>query len=108
MSHLKRWGALYVLVVLWLGSAVGQFAAQTAEGEGWVLFMSATFENWQSEFLQLAVQSLLIVGLAGKMFRVSKDEHEETKYWMQRQLVRQYEAHDKLDQLLEELRKKKT
>jgi hypothetical protein len=43
------------------------------------LFLSSTFENWQSEFLQLAVQALVVVGAAGRVFRVSKDDSEEIK-----------------------------
>jgi len=72
--HMRRWGAVYLLVAMFLGSWVGQYAFQVVEGDGWNLFLSATFENWQSEFLQLAVQGILIVGLANKMFRVSKDD----------------------------------
>lgn len=102
MNHLRRWGAIYVLALLWLGSATGQWIAQAAEGEGWVLFASATFENWQSEFLQLAVQGLLIVGLAGKLFRVSKDEHEETGQWVDVVISNQQILNQKLDRLLAE------
>ena len=77
--HLQRWGAPYLLLVLFLGSWVGQYVAQVAEGEGWTLFLSATFENWQSEFLQLAVQTLVVVGFANKLFVRSQDETNQIK-----------------------------
>jgi len=81
MRHAKRWGALYVLVALFLGSWVGQFAMQVREvradakthgdpthgpafwSDFWPQFWAATFENWQSEFLQLFVQALLIASV---------------------------------------------
>ena len=87
--HLRRWGAVYLLVALFLGSWVGQWVAQAAEGEGWVLFASSTFENWQSEFLQLAVQALVVVGAAGKLFRVSKDDSNEIKGMLRELLSRE-------------------
>lgn len=63
MRHLLRWGAVYVLPVLFLGSWIGHFFAQLAEFTGHQLqhgqpiawgdflpvFLSSTFENWQSE-----------------------------------------------------------
>ena len=74
--HFKRWGAVYMLAVLFLGSWVGQYVAQTSEGEGWTLFLSSTFENWQSEFLQLAVQALVVVAGAKVLFRKSIEDRE--------------------------------
>jgi hypothetical protein len=73
-AHLRRWGAVYLLLLLFLGSWVGQFLTQAAEfastakdhgqpvhmSEFWPEFWAATFENWQSEFLQLAVQAVLV------------------------------------------------
>lgn len=77
-SHMGRWGALYLLVLLFAGSWVGQFLAQLPkiEQEGAAEFWAATFENWQSEFLQLAVQAGIVVALAGRVFRVSTQDRE--------------------------------
>ena len=77
-SHLSRWGALYLLVVLFAGSWVGQFAAQlpVIEREGMAEFWAATFENWQSEFLQLTVQAGVVVALADRVFRASTRDRE--------------------------------
>jgi hypothetical protein len=80
MKHMKRWGAIWILAALFLGSWIAQFFTQLAEVRGdaqthgekfmwsdfWPQFFSATFENWQSEFLQLAVQGLLIASLIGQ------------------------------------------
>jgi heme A synthase len=74
MNHMRRWGVVYLLAALFGGSWVGQLAAQFAEGDGWVLFLSNTFENWQSEFLQLAVQALAVVAGAKVMFRKSVED----------------------------------
>lgn len=74
MSHFRRWGAVWILVALFLGSWLGQFfnqldeVTQEAKTHGeqflwadfWPQFFSATFENWQSEFLQLAFQAVLV------------------------------------------------
>jgi hypothetical protein len=76
MNHMRKWGVAYLLAVLFGGSWVGQFAAQMAEGDGWVLFLSNTFENWQSEFLQLLVQALAVVAGAKVMFRKSVEDRE--------------------------------
>lgn len=73
-THLRRWGAVYILLGLWLGATLGQFynqldaVTQEAATHGepflwadfWPRFLASTFENWQSEFLQLAVQTFLI------------------------------------------------
>lgn len=74
--HLRRWGAAYILLVLFLGSWAGQLVAMlpTIGEQGWSEFWSATLENWQSEFLQLLVQAVMVVGLAGRLFAVSKDD----------------------------------
>jgi hypothetical protein len=77
-SHFSRWGALYLLVLLFAGSWVGQFLAQLPKigQEGMAEFWAATFENWQSEFLQLAVQAGVVVALADRVFRVSTQDRE--------------------------------
>jgi hypothetical protein len=77
MKHFRQWGAVWILALMFLGSWIGQFFAQLDEvtqeakvhGEAflwadfWPQFWSATFENWQSEFLQLAFQTVLIASV---------------------------------------------
>lgn len=84
--HLTHWGAVYVLVLLFLGSWAGQYVSQVlVEGEEFSAFVASTFENWQSEFLQLAVQCLIVQSLwAGRHLfaaegSASKDDIESLR-----------------------------
>jgi hypothetical protein len=104
----RRWGALIVLVVFFFASWGGQFVSQMqvvkqeneqhgqqfSMDEFWPQFLSSTFENWQSEWLQLATQALLIAAFADYMFRKGNQDHYKT------QLM--------IEELREEIRKKKT
>ncbi len=90
MRHLRRWGAVYVLALLFLGSWLGQFFAQLSEfrsqqqahdqsfawGEFWPAFFSSTFENWQSEWLQLVFQAVLLLGAKHWIFKVDAEDLE--------------------------------
>lgn len=89
-SHMKRWGAAYLLVGLFLVSWGGQFAfglieaRQEAEQHGqtfamadfWATFLSATFENWQSEWLQLLVQAVVLLGMKHLIFAADAEDME--------------------------------
>jgi hypothetical protein len=74
-SHLQRYGFFYILVLAFLASWGGQLIAQWEEisAGGMVVFWAATFENWQSEFLQLAVQAIGMVMLKDYIFSVAND-----------------------------------
>lgn len=74
--HFRRYGFFYILVVAFLVSWMGQLIAQwdLIQFLGWSQFWSATFENWQSEFLQLAIQALGMVILKDKIFRVEREK----------------------------------
>lgn len=75
-THLRRWGAVYLLLGLFVASWVGQLFAMrdVILEDGYIAFWASTFENWQSEWLQLLVQALVVVGWAEVMFRRSLDE----------------------------------
>ena len=89
-THLRRWGATYVLVALFVGSWLGQFFTQLAEFRSdqrehnqsfaWADYMPAffasTFENWQSEWLQLVFQAILLLGAKHLIFRVDAEDME--------------------------------
>ncbi|HEV3474292.1 MAG TPA: DUF6766 family protein [Actinomycetota bacterium] len=89
-SHLKRWGAAYILLALFLASWVGQFVAMLIEigdearqhgqpfqiSEFWPQFWSATFENWQSEWLQLFVQAVVLLGMKHVLFKADAQDME--------------------------------
>jgi hypothetical protein len=75
--HFQYWGALYILALLFLGSLVGQYVYQVILGrEDFGKFMSAIFENWQSEWIQLFVQALLIQGLGHVLYRKETEDQE--------------------------------
>lgn len=78
MRHFRRWGAVYILVVLFLGSWLGQALAMMPEieSEGWIKFWASTFENWQSEWLQLIFQAVLLLGAKHWLFRVDAKDME--------------------------------
>lgn len=89
-NHLKWYGFIYFLLVAWLGSAALQLinqadeVTQTAATHGepflwadfWPVFFAATFENWQSEFLQLLVQACGMVLFAKVVFRKAKEDSD--------------------------------
>ena len=95
MRHFRRWGAVYLLLALFLGSWLGQFFAQLAQfrseqrthGEPFrwsdysASFFASTFENWQSEWLQLIFQAILLLGAKHWLFQVDAEDMErlETK-----------------------------
>lgn len=59
-KHLRHWGAVYILAVLFLGSWIGQAFAMAEEIRtgGWTVFWASTLENWQSEWFQADAKDL--------------------------------------------------
>lgn len=90
MRHFRRWGAVYLLLLLFLGSWIGQFLAQLSEfrneaathGEPFVRadfltqFLASTFENWQSEWFQLIFQAILLLGAKHWLFQADAEDLE--------------------------------
>jgi hypothetical protein len=88
----RRWAALFILLALFLGSWGAQYvsqlkverqeAAQHGQQlqmeEFWPQFWQSTMENWQSEWLQLFTQGLIIAGYAEYLFRKGNEEHYKT------------------------------
>jgi hypothetical protein len=89
--HLQQWGAAYVMFLLFLASWIGQFIAQLIEvgnearqhgeefmmSEFWPKFFQATFENWQSEWLQLAFQAVVLLGMKHVLFKADAADTEQ-------------------------------
>jgi hypothetical protein len=89
-SHFRHWGAVYVLLILFLGSWLGQFFTQLAEfsseqqthGEPFVwsdflyTYFAATLENWQSEWFQLIFQAILLMGAKHLIFATDAKDLE--------------------------------
>jgi hypothetical protein len=106
-QHLRRWGAIYILIILFLGSWLGQFLTQLSvekadaveHGQSfeWPAFLhqflASTFENWQSEFLQLVVQGVLLLALGRHLFRAddtaSKEDIADLKREVDRLVIQQ-------------------
>jgi hypothetical protein len=90
MSHIRRWGAVYILLLLFAGSWAGQFVTQLADftstqqqhgqpfrwNEYLQEFFAGTFENWQSEWLQLIFQAILLLGAKHWLFKVDAEDIE--------------------------------
>jgi Domain of unknown function (DUF6766) len=91
-----------VLGALFLASWVGQFIAQAVEAgnnarehgqtfswaQFWPEFLSATFENWQSEFLQLLTFVALTAHLIHRNSAESPDGDDETRAMLEELLAR--------------------
>lgn len=87
-KHLKRWGVVYIFLVMWLGSMVVHYNELAAKSQNeaaehsqeWshsdfvTEFLSDTFENHQSEYAQLFFQTLLVVGYASVIFKKEKED----------------------------------
>jgi hypothetical protein len=92
-AHLRRWGAAYLLLALFLASwgaqlvtmlvDAGNEARQHGEvfslSEFWPEFWSATFENWQSEWLQLLVQAVVLLGMKHLLFKADAEDMEQVQ-----------------------------
>ena len=92
-SHLKRWGAAYLLFALFAASWGAQFISMLIEvgnqarqhGQAFEMseflpqFWSATFENWQSEWLQLFVQAVILLGMKHVLFKADAADMEQVQ-----------------------------
>jgi hypothetical protein len=79
VRHVRRWGAVYILLLLFLGSWFGQLLASAGDIEqySWTYFWSTTRENWQSEWwLQLLVQGVLLLAMKHSVFRADAEALE--------------------------------
>jgi hypothetical protein len=90
-SHLRRWGAVYLLLALFVASWAGQFVTTVIEvgndarehgqafamSDVWLRFFNATFENWQSEWLQLVLQAVVLLGMKHVLFKADAQDMEQ-------------------------------
>lgn len=96
-TFLRRWGAVLILLVFFIASWTGQFLTEMASernqaeqhGQQFSIaefmpeFWSSTFENWQSEWLQLATQAILISGFSSYIFRKQDEQHYKTQVMLE-------------------------
>jgi hypothetical protein len=92
-TFFRKWTAVLILFAFfflsWGGQYISQLQAMKQESEQhgqefqmnefWPEFWGATFENWQSEWLQLATQAILIAALADYLFRKGNQDHYKTQ-----------------------------
>jgi len=45
----------------------------------WPRFLNATFENWQSEWLQLVLQAVVLLGLKHVLFKADAQDMEQVQ-----------------------------
>src|SRR5215210_673797 len=90
---LGRYGLSIVLAGMFLASWIGQFISQLIEvgndarehgqsfsmSEFWPQFWSATFENWQSEFLQLLTFVVLLLAMKHVLFKADAEDMEQVQ-----------------------------
>lgn len=74
--HMRRWGAAYILLILFIGSWLGQWLTHSGPTED---FWNATFENWQSEWLQLLVQAIALLALKHYIFKAEAEDMEQVQ-----------------------------
>jgi hypothetical protein len=75
MKHMRRWGAVYILTLLFLGSFIGQ-AVVAIPQEGVRAFWAEVLANHQSEWLQLVFQAILLLGAKHWLFQVDAEDLE--------------------------------
>jgi len=92
-GHLRRWGAAYIMAALFLASLTAQFittvidvgnearehGAEFTMSDFWPRFLSAVFENWQSEWLQLVFQAVILLGLKHQLFKADAKDMEHVQ-----------------------------
>lgn len=76
MNHFRRWGAIYVLGVMFAGSLAGQFATSFASGDDATKIWAEVLANWQSEWLQLVFQAVLLLALKHQIFKAEAHDLE--------------------------------
>jgi hypothetical protein len=92
-SHARRWGAVYIMLALFVCSWAAQFFTQMvafgneaqSHGETFQMnkylpeFFASTFENWQSEWLQLFFQAIVLLGLKHVLFKADAEDMEQVQ-----------------------------
>jgi hypothetical protein len=77
MKHLRRWGAAYLLLVLFAVSFAAQAVFQVIRaGETGDQFWAEVTANHQSEWLQLLVQAVVLLGAKHWLFKADAEEIE--------------------------------
>jgi F0F1-type ATP synthase membrane subunit a len=103
-SILKKYAFLWITLILFSGSFIGQWYYGFSTRNTWQDNMRDTFENWQSEFLQLIWQVVALTYLWYIGSPQSKEEEErnqEMLEWIMKNIDRQ-----KAEEFMQELEQK--
>jgi hypothetical protein len=91
-SILKKYGYLWTTLILFSGAIVWHWYYGFTTGYTWQENMRDTFENWQSEFLQLIwqVAGLMYLWYIGSpQSKEEEERNQEMLQWIIRKLDRQ-------------------
>lgn len=101
---IKKYGYLWVTFILFSGSIIGHWYYGFSTGQSWQENMRDTFENWQSEFLQLMWQvgGLTILWSVGSP---QSKEEEERNHKMLEWIIRKLDK-EKADEFIKEIKDK--
>ena len=103
-SILKKYAFLWITLILFSGSFIGQWYYGFSTGNTWQDNMRHTLENWQSEFLQLIWQVVALTYLWYIGSPQSKEEEERNQEmlgWIMKNIDRQ-----KAEEFMQELEQK--
>ena len=62
-----------------VGNEAREHGQSFSMSEFWPQFWSATFENWQSEWLQLLVQAVILLGMKHVLFKADAEDMEQVQ-----------------------------
>jgi hypothetical protein len=76
---LPSWGARFFFMLIEVGNEARQHGEVFSLSEFWPRFWSATFENWQSEWLQLLVQAVILFCMKHVLFEADAEDMEQVQ-----------------------------
>jgi hypothetical protein len=71
------WSGQFIAMLIEVGNEASQHGQSFSMDEFWPQFFSATFENWQSEWLQLFVQAVVLLGMKHVLFKADALDMEQ-------------------------------
>jgi hypothetical protein len=77
---LTSWAAHFVSMMVEVGNEARQHGQAFSMSEFLPQFWSATFENWQSEWLQLLVQAVVLLGMKHLLFKADAEDMEQLQH----------------------------
>lgn len=85
-KHIRRWGAIWLFFAFFASAWVGQLLTDMAMPGPflWSEFWKDTFENWQSEWLQLTGQGVFFMALGHVIFKRGTEDIERIEHKVDR------------------------